>query len=81
MGQGRKSGPVSVRTTDKKPSLEISSRNKAGKRNGRHLSRGGRRPFSGSSRLSIASVALESRDMTPVVWRPKEEIEVLSTVQ
>ena len=32
------------------------------------------------SRLNIASLALASMDMTPVVWRPKEKIEVLNTV-
>ena len=39
----------------------------------------GRRPFSGLSRLSTASLALASMDMTAVVWRPKEDIEVLDT--
>ena len=32
------------------------------------------------SRLNIASLALASMDMTPVVWGAKEKIEVLNTV-
>ena len=73
--RGRKSGPAPVRPARAKSSkFHISSLNKERKRNGCHFSQ-----FSGLSRLSIALLALASMDTTPVVWRPKEEIEVLDT--
>ena len=60
----------------KKLGLEIShfksGHKEARKRNGRQFSLGGE-----FSRLNIASLALASMDMTPVVWRPREELEAL----
>ena len=77
--RGRKSGPASRSGCGKKLGLEIShfksGHKEARKRNGRQFSLGGE-----FSRLNIASLALASMDMTPVVWRPKEKIEVLNTV-
>ena len=67
--RGRKSGPASRSGRGKKLGLEIShfksGHKEARKRNGRQFSLGGE-----FSRLNIASLALASMDMTPVVWRP-----------
>ena len=68
--RGRKSGPASRSGRGKKLGLEIShfksGHKEARKRNGRQFSLGGE-----FSRLNIASLALASMDMTPVVWRPR----------
>ena len=75
MGQGKEVRASPGQAAGAKSSkFHISSLNKERKRNGCHFSQ-----FSGLSRLSIVSVALASLDTTPVVWRPKEEIEVLDT--